>query len=218
MTPSFLKNLNYKFKNESLLTRALTHAGGLGPNNERLEFLGDRVLGLVVSQALLERFADENEGKIAKRLARLVSSEILAQVAKNIDLPANIIFYKNNLPAAEKDSLNVIADSLEALIAAIYLDAGLEQARKFIITYWQDFLQNNELPFDAKSALQEISQEKFALLPSYEILEKTGSEHSPKFKIRVSIKGFGMSEAVADSKKKAEKMAAEKLLEKIKNG
>ena len=186
------------------------------PDNERLEFLGDRVLGLVLAQTLLEKFKNDSEGQIAKRLAWLASAPVLANVAKNICLPENIIFYKENLPQAERESINVIADSMEALLAALYLDAGLELVKNFIVKNWADFLNKKDLPKDDKTELQEISQTKFNVLPVYEVVQKTGAEHAPNWEIKVSVGKFSAS-AEGENKKIAEKNAAAKLIKELKN-
>lgn len=215
MNELFLKNIAYTFKNDKLLALALTHSGGDMPDNERLEFLGDRVLGLVLAESLLEKFAEEAEGNIAKRLAWLASSEVLFKVAQNLGLPENIIFYKSDLPGHERKSVKVISDALEALIAALYLDGGFEVAKDFITRNWQSFLAQKELPYDAKSKLQEVSQEKFSKLPSYEVISKTGSDHQPHFVVQAKINEDLEALGEGDSKKSAEKMAAEKLLARI---
>lgn len=209
---------SHNFKDKALLTRALTHSSAAktaAASNERLEFLGDRVLNMLVAELLDKHFPKEREGDIAKRLTMLVCAPALAEVAEEIGLPEAVI-----LSAAEKNSggahkTNVIADALEALVAAIYQDGGLEAARAFVVRYWEKRLYSTaKPPQDSKSALQEWAQGLGHPLPLYEIVERSGPDHDPMFTIKVSVDGKH-AQGTGASKREAEKAAAEAMLQQI---
>lgn len=208
----------HAFSAPALLDMALTHASVVGAkhNNERLEFLGDRVLGLVTSELLYRSFPDEKEGPLAKRLTALVRRDALAQVAEKLSLGAYMRLSAGETKAGGVQKETILADAVEALIGAIYLDGGLEAARKFIHAHWETMLAaGGAPPEDAKTKLQEWAQAQGLPLPHYRVLSRTGADHSPVFEVEVKVEGNGSARASAASKRAAEKAAAQKLIETI---
>lgn len=214
-----LNVLGHRFDRQELLIEALTHpssTGGAGeeaPNYERLEFLGDRVLGLILADILLRRHEGEREGALARRHADLVRRETLAEVARNIELGAHIRFSKGERAAGGPENAAILSDCCEAVIAALYLDGGLETAARFIETQWAQLLaEAGEPPVDAKTELQEWAQERGLPLPVYRTVSSTGPAHNPTFSVEVSVEGLPSIAASGGSKQAAEKAAAELLL------
>ena len=210
--------IEYQFKNPALLHAALTHPSkwtksGRPSSYERLEFLGDRVLGLVIAETLLERFPKDAEGPLAKRLAGLVREEALARIAVNIDLVVSL-----NVAGDDSEcSPSMLADACEALIGAIYQDGGIEPARAFILKEWTGLLAENLLPpEDPKNALQEWVQARGMDLPMYEIIDQKGPAHAPHFTVQVSIAGYEPATGEGASRRAAEKQAALAMLEIVK--
>ena len=201
------------FKNKSLLRQALTLAHhGKTASYERLEFLGDRVLGLVVATMLYEQHPDEKEGILARRFTELVREETLADVAHSLSLPDLLITNEDEL----RQNQSILADVCEALLGALYLDQGLKAVQNFILPIWLPLMrQNKKAPKDAKSTLQEWAQKKGYALPQYTVLKKTGPDHAPAFEMMVSIPDVESAIGTGDSKKTAEQQAAQALLEKI---
>jgi len=205
-----MKILNYEFKNQELLDLALTQSGANADNNnERLEFIGDRVLGLSVAGLLYEMYPDETEGELARRHAMLVSTETLGGVAKELGLDKHI---KHGHMTAGR-IVHIMADAMEAVFGAIYLDSGFEVARDIIVEIWRELAaQDTVAPKDPKTALQELVQQSDnGNLPVYEYLEPTGASHNPVFNVRVSAMGKSATGS-GTSKKSASINAAEKLL------
>lgn len=197
-----------------LLKQALTlaHHGKTAPY-ERLEFLGDRVLGMAIADMLYQSFMDENEGELARRFTELVREETLAEVAVSLNLPDLIITKEKDL----RTNQSVLADVCEAVLGALYLDKGYDATRDFIVDFWTPLMQRNkQAPKDFKSTLQELAQKKNRGLPIYTVIKKTGLDHAPIFEISVEILGVGQTIGIGDSKKSAEQNAAEKLLEQLK--
>jgi len=202
--------LGYKFKDENLLKLAFTQSGvSADHNNERLEFIGDRVLGLAVAGLLYEMFPNEAEGELARRHAMLVSTQTLAQVASDIGLESHI--RHGHMTAGRIQ--HVLADAMEAVFGAIYIDAGFETVRDVIVSLWRDLAASEIVaPKDAKTALQEFVQKTHSgELPVYEYLPQTGPSHSPVFNASVTAMGQTATGSGA-SKKEASTAAAEKLL------
>jgi len=211
----FASRLGHQFSNPALLAQALTHRSAADPrrgmldSNERLEFLGDRVLALVMAEWLAERFPEEREGALGKRLSVLVAAETLAKVGEAIGLPAAL-----RVPPAEgrtglRGRVTVIADATEALIGALYLDAGLEVARNFIRREWSGFLEADLTPpMSAKSRLQEYTLGRAEGLPEYRLVSTTGPSHKPVFVVAVRAAGRE-AEGRGESKRAAEQAAAE---------
>ncbi len=207
------KILRYSFKRISLLERALTHKSLNNViNNEKLEFLGDRVLGLVISENLLEKYPDEKEGIIDKKFANLVNKKTCLQIAKRINLK-KFIFLGSSHKKLERSADKISSDCLEAIVGAIYLDGGLKSVEKFIFTFWAEYLLKSSVTLiDSKTKLQEFSLKKFKELPKYIFFKKTGPQHRPLFKTEVQIPNSKKIIGVGSSKKKAQQNAASKLL------
>ena len=208
--------INIKFSNTELLIKCITHKSYNNLiNNEKLEFLGDRVLGLVISKRLLEIYPDEKEGILDKKLASLVNKKKCFEIAKTLHLEKFVLVAdnKNNkIKIADK----IISDCCEALIGSIFLDKGLETAEQFILKLWKDDLKASSITFiDAKTKLQEFSLKKFKKLPIYKVLENTGPRHKPVFKVAVRLENSEFVAASGNSKKDAEQMAAQTFLKKV---
>ena len=216
----FEKKINYKFKNKSLIDLAFTHSSfknKINKNYERLEFLGDRVLSLVISEDLFLKYSNENEGALSKRLSDLVSKQKLLEVANEISIKEMLKidqFEKRNLKL--KKNISILSDVCEALIGAIYLDSDLENAKKFISKYWKKKISKNILPpQDPKSLLQEVAQKKGLNLPKYILKNKEGPPHNPRFEVEVFLKGIRKFSAIAKTIKIAEINAAKKMVDYI---
>ena len=210
------KKINVKFKNINILKKAITHKSYDSENNyEKLEFLGDRILGLVISKKLIELYKDEKEGVLDKKLASLVNKNKCLEVAKELDLDKYILV-GNKKNKKNKIENKIISDSVEALIAAIYYEKGIEFTENFILRIWKNYLNlSNVTIIDAKTKLQEYSLKKFKSLPVYKFISNTGLKHKPKFKIAVKLKDTKFYEGIGDSKKQAEQNAAQILLKNL---
>jgi ribonuclease-3 len=197
----------------------LTHASAARRGRagyERLEFLGDRVLGLIVAEALLERFPAEREGDIAKRHAQLVRRDSLAQVARALGLGRHLILSRGEEEAGARDNPGVLADALEAVIAALYLDAGLDAARRFVLAHWAPLMEADQRPpRDPKTALQEWAQGRGMARPVYTELACSGPPHAPVFTVEARLEGVEPVEATGRSKREAEQGAASGLLARL---
>jgi ribonuclease-3 len=214
------QRLGYNFNDMSLLDRALTHAsgtvrGGQG-NNERLEFLGDRVLGLVVAQNLYEQHDAVPEGELARMFNAMVRREMCTAVAKRLEIgPALQLAGKGKNRTVITD--NILGDACEALIAAIYLDGGLEAAAAFITANWREALEQAPgMRKDAKTVLQEWAAARSLPAPAYEITGQSGPDHEPLFTVRLDIKDREPAEGVAGSRRMAEQTAATNFLKREK--
>ena len=210
------KKIGINFKDKKLLIKSLTHKSFNSSNNyEKLEFLGDRVLGLIISKTLLEIFPEDKEGSLDKKLASLVNRKKCFEISKKLNLE-NFIVTGNTRYKKNKIEDKIISDACEALIGAIYLDQGLSSAEKFILKFWKSSLNLNiKDPVDAKTKLQEYSLKKYKTLPKYKLLSSTGPHHKPVFKIAVSIENSKICNASGYSKKDAEQKAAALILKKI---
>ena len=211
------KIIKHSFKNNALLLKSLTHKSFDNiNNNEKLEFLGDRVLGLVISQKLLEKFPDEKEGIIDKKFANLVNKKTCLLVAKKLNLKKFISLgasHKN----MEKSTEKIISDCLEAIVGAIYLDGGLKVTQSFILRIWEPYLDKSIITLiDSKTKLQEYSLKKFKELPKYIFHKKIGPQHNPLFKTEVQIPNSKKISGKGSSKKNAQQNAAAKLLKILK--
>ena len=216
--------LGHKFRQRCLLREAITHASlDLGERGtarfgyERLEFLGDRVLGLVVSEWLIERFPDEAEGSLARRHSSLISRDSLAEIATAIGLGQYLLLSSGEEGSGGRDNAAILADACEAVIAALYLDGGLEAARQFVRRAWQTAIERDPRPpQDPKTALQEWAQARGLPLPSYQTVSRRGPDHEPVFEVEVSVTGHEPAAAKGSSKRVAEKRAAAQLLKGLK--
>ena len=210
------KKINIKFKDLNYLKKSITHKSFNSENNyEKLEFLGDRILGFVISKKLIELYPLEKEGLLDKKLASLVNKNKCLEVAKTIGLDKFILVGNKNKKTKVENK--IIADSIEALIAAIYYDKGFEISEKFILTMWKNFINLSDLTIvDSKTKLQEYSLKKYKSLPLYKLISSSGPKHKPKFTMSVKLNNTKFFEGSGDSKKKAEQNAAKKLLDNIK--
>ena len=209
------KKINIKFKNKSLLIRSLTHKSfNKTNNNEKIEFLGDRVLGLVIAKKLLEIYPEEKEGILDKKFASLVNKKTCLQIGKNIELQDYIlIFNPKNRSISIEDK--VISDTCEALIGAIYLDKGFNITEKMILDLWKEKIKESVITqVDPKTKLQEFSLKKFKKLPTYRILSNTGPRHKPLIKVAVKLPNTKFYNGEGKSKKEAEQNAALLCLDK----
>lgn len=217
MASDLERNLGHVFGARTLLTRALTHASlRTADNNERLEFLGDRVLGLAVAALLYDRFPKEAEGALAKRHTALVQQSALSAIAQQIGVPDAVKLSDSERGAggARKDA--ILADALEALIAAVFLDAGYDAAQAVVEKLFAArVLDDATPPEDPKTRLQEWAQAQGLPLPVYEVTGQTGPDHAPLFRVGVRVQGQEYIEAEAASKRAAEKAAAAELLRRI---
>ena len=207
------KIIKYNFKKKTILEKAVTHKSfNNNINNEKLEFLGDRVLGLTISERLLEKYPDEKEGVIDKKFANLVNKKTCSLIAKKIDLKKFILLGSSHRKL-DRSSDKITSDCLEAIVGAIYLDGGFKFAKKFIHHFWEEYLlKSNITLIDSKTKLQEFSLKKFKVLPKYIFSKKTGPQHRPLFKTEVQIPNSKKVIGIGSSKKNAQQDAANKLL------
>lgn len=208
------ERLGYRFKDKDRLLKALTHSStGTGKNYERLEFLGDRVLGLVMAQLIFEEFPEEHEGDLAKRHAALVQGQTLARIAREIDLGEAMQLSDAERASGGADNDHILADGVEGVLGALYLDAGLEACQRVLKELFGDTLYVMvKPPQDPKTALQEWAQARALPLPNYELVGKEGPDHAPTFAVRVSVEGFPPWTCQGPSRRVTEKQAAGMLL------
>lgn len=213
------ERVGHQFKDVTLLRTALTHGsqalaqGEIG--YERLEFLGDRVLGLAIADMLYHRFRAEEEGDLAVRLNALVRAETCATVARELDMGAALRMTKGEEKAGARDRGSILADACEAVIAALYLDGGMPVARAFIETWWGPKLEAMKAPpRDPKTILQEWAQAQKKGLPRYDAVGRTGPDHAPEFEIELTVSGLPPVVAKGPSKRMAEQAAAEQMLKR----
>lgn len=221
----FARRLGYAFHDRRLLDEALTHRSaldrrggrsGFAHGNERLEFLGDRVLALVVAEMLQERFPKESEGALAKRHAALVRAEVLAEVAAELALGTALNISDSERASGGAAKPTILADACEALLGAIYKDGGLAPAAAFIRHHWTARLEAERVPpADAKTSLQEWAQSRGLPLPVYRELERRGPAHAPLFAVEVSVKDRQPASGEGRTKREAERAAAERLLAEL---
>lgn len=220
-TPDLVQQIEHvihvRFGNPDLLEQALTHASKKGvPNYERLEFLGDRVLGLVIADLLYAAFPNEKEGHLAKRHAALVQGTTLAEIAKEINLGRFIIVSDAESHYGGKNNENILADCMESLLGALYLDQGLDACTKIVKRLWdRRITMLTTPPQEPKTQLQEWAQQRGYPLPGYKIVARKGPDHAPVFTIEVQVKGHPGMRADGPSRRQAEKAAAALMLETI---
>ncbi|MEL7464100.1 MAG: ribonuclease III [Pseudomonadota bacterium] len=214
------ERLGHSFSDLGLLDEALTHPSATSParpHNQRLEFLGDRVLGLCIAEALVARFPEEAEGDLAPRLNELVRKETCAEVARAVGVDQALRLGKSEVKTGGKRKTAILGDAMEAVIAAIYLDGGETAARAFVMRQWGGRIdaQGAEAPRDAKTHLQEWAQGQSLKPPRYETVGRSGPDHAPVFRIAVSLQSGERAEGEARSKRAAEQEAAAKLVAEL---
>ena len=209
------RKIKIKFKNVSNLKKAITHKSYDSINNyEKLEFLGDRVLGLIITKKLLETYPYDKEGVLDKKLASLVNRNRCHEIGKTLNLDKYIFISKNK--NNNKIESKIISDCVEALIGAIYYEKGFNVTEKFILNAWKNLIKESKVTFvDSKTKLQEHSLKKFKTLPVYKLISITGLRHKPKFKIAVRLKDSKFIEGFGNSKKEAEQNAANLYLKNL---
>lgn len=228
------KRINYKFTNSGLLKSALTHSSTTSvakknnkssqsldqktdENNERLEFLGDRVLGLSISSLLIKLYPEDEEGDLARRYNHLVRRETCTEIAKDLNLGKYLILSLAEERSGGREKATILANAMEALLGAVFLDSGYEAADIIIKTFWQEKISKGvQVSLDAKTALQEWAQGQGFDLPIYSQVDRTGPDHNPIFETSVLVEGVGSASGKGNSKRIAEQMAAKNLLEKQK--
>ena len=211
------KKINIKFKNKDLLAQSLTHKSfDTNKNNEKIEFLGDRVLGLVLAKKLLDIYPEDKEGILDKKFASLVNKKTCLEIAKNINLDKFILtFNPNNKKIKIEDK--IVSDSCEALIGAIYLDKGLDVTERVILDLWKKNIKKSAVTqIDAKTKLQELTLKNFKRLPIYKLISSKGPRHKPSFKVGVKLPDTKYFISEGNSKKEAEQNAAKECLKSIK--
>ena len=215
----FLAGLDYSFADEAVLRRALRHASlDVEDDNEHLEFLGDRVLGLVIAEELLARYPREKEGDLARRQAELVSRRICAEIAAEVNLDAVIRCDPGQRGDGDAPARNILANGCEAVLGAVYLDGGLQAAAKVILALWRARLDaQTAAPVDAKTELQEWAMKRKHAMPASKIVSKTGPAHAPTFHVSVTVLGV-TAEGEGASRKLAEQAAAAKCLHALAEG
>lgn len=216
---AFQDRIGYSFGRPDLLVRAMTHssiASDTRPDNQRLEFLGDRVLGLVMAEVLMSGDRVAAEGQLAPRFNAMVRKETCADVARSVDLGGVLKLGKSEQVTGGRRKIALLGDGMEALIAAVYVDGGLDAARDLVLRLWGQRIENVETDArDAKTTLQEWAQAKKMPPPKYEVLDRSGPDHAPVFRISARLENGQTAEGEAPSKRNAEQAAARALLDKV---
>ena len=209
--------IKIKFKDKKLLTQSLTHKSfNKINNNEKLEFLGDRVLGFIISKEIIKTFPNDEEGVLDKKYANLVNKSTCYKIGKFLNIK-NYIIFGENYRSQKKSDEKIVSDTVEAIIGAIYQDQGLKEVEKFVIKNWKKYINMSEsAPIDSKSKLQEYSLKTFKQLPKYTLHKKTGPQHDPLFNVEVHVPKAKKMIASGSSKKIAQQRAAKKLLDFLK--
>lgn len=218
------KKLGYTFKNQEIIETALRHSSMCYSkhkkcnNYERLELLGDSVLSLIILDMLLKAYEDLSEGEIAKRKSNLVCSETLSQIAKNIGLGEYIIMTKGEEKLNGRSNQHILEDIMESIIGGIYVDSGLEEARKFVEKHWTELVkEQKDIQKDPKSRLQEWLQKHQYVIPEYKLVKEEGDDSQPTFTMKILVDDFPEFIEQGKTKKEAEKKLATKMIEYIKN-
>ena len=216
--------IGYRFQGRSLLVRALTHPSALGTedlarlSNQRLEFLGDRVLGLVIAERLMERYPTDREGDLAPKLNMLVNKGACAAAVQHLEISQFIIMASSEIASGGRERESTQGDMCEALIGAIYLDGGIKPARAFIERAWAPQLAKPMTGSkDAKNSLQEWAQQRGWALPEYQVTGRDGPDHAPEFEVTVTLQNGAAASASGPSKQEAQRAAAAALLSELEN-
>ena len=215
------RQIGYEFKDTGLLKQALTHRSAAKQHNERLEFLGDAVLGMIIARELYDKFPQVPEGKLTRMRSTLVKGDTLAELARESDVGELMNLGPGELKSGGHRRSSIIADAMEAIIGAIYLEAGLEQTEQVVLHLWKsgiNKLDPNEHPKDAKTRLQEFLQSRKLPLPVYEVVKITGKDHAQTFVVHCQVANLNSPlEGVGSSRRKAEQQAANLALETLMN-
>ncbi len=212
----FQDRLGYHFMNPEHLDRALTHSSKGTENYERLEFLGDRVLGLVIAEILYRCFPFEKEGALARRHSALACTETLAKIARDLDIPSVVIASSAELASGGHKQDNLLADCMEAIIGSIFIDKGYISCQEVITSLWGDRIYTlSQPPVDSKTALQEWAQARALPIPVYDVIERSGPDHAPQFRVRVTLKDIEPMEAMGTTRRAAEKIVAQMMLDSL---
>lgn len=220
-TDRLQRRLGYFFKDVSLLHQALTHRSYGHPHNERLEFLGDSILGFVIGEALFQRYPNAREGELTRLRSSLVKGETLAHLAQEFDLGTNLILGGGERKSGGHRRASILADAVEAIIGAIYLESGFSQCREIVLSWFADrldqvFINKPDHQKDPKTRLQEWLQSRKRPLPKYELVKAEGLSHEQEFTIRCELKNLAGAEiATGKNRKEAEQQVAERLLARL---
>ena len=205
--------IGHKPRDLKLMERAFSHSSAGPESYERLEFLGDRVLGLVIAGLLYERYPKEPEGKLSRRYNALVARETCAAIGRDLGIPSLVRLGRQAREDGANLSDNVVGDVVEALIGALLIDGGMDEARAFVLKAWAPYLEEQvRAPEHPKSALQELAAARGCKAPEYSVVSRTGAHHAPRFTVRVSVPALGEATAEGLSKQEAETAAAAALL------
>lgn len=208
--------VEHEFKDAALLKRALTHSSAGDDDNEQLEFLGDRILGFLISEMLVSQFPGENEGSLALKLNALVRMETCARVAAACGIDQALVLASSEERAGGRRKAAILGDACEAMIAALYLDGGIEASRRFVSTYWQPLMAEVQGDLrDPKNALQEWAQGRKLGTPVYRVTGRSGPDHAPRFVVEVSVSDFEPSTGEGNSLRAAEQAAAKALFARL---
>ncbi len=214
-----VRQLDYAFKDEALLVEALTHRSAASVNNERLEFLGDGILNFIIAARLFEQYPDMQEGDLSRLRASLVNKDSLADIARVLDLGQYIKLGSGELKSGGRRRDSILADAVEAVLGAVYIDSGFDTCRELILRLYADKLKNIpdvQTLKDPKTSLQELLQSRHYPLPAYTVLEVSGKAHNQMFKVECSIEGLGcITTAQGKSRRKAEQAAAKLAIEEL---
>lgn len=214
------KKINYSFKDQSLLITALTHRSYSKQNNERFEFLGDSILGITITEYLFKHFTDASEGQLSRMRSSLVKGDVLAQLSLDLDVSSVLLLGPGELKSGGNKRNSILADTLEAIFAAVYLDSTLQQAQQVVLTIYSSTLETLDIQTvhkDPKSQLQEWLQARQLPLPTYQLVETRGKDHEQEFVVECTVINFKQATVgSASSRRKAEQTAAQKMLEEIK--
>ncbi|WP_075185582.1 ribonuclease III [Teredinibacter haidensis] len=211
--------LGYQFKDDSLLLKALSHRSVGSHNNERLEFLGDSLLNFIIAEALFQKFPEVREGHLTRLRANLVKGDTLADIAKEFNLGEYLQLGEGELKSGGYRRASILADTVEAILGAIYLESGMDICAQTVLRWYDSRLRSvspDVSAKDSKTRLQEFMQERKKPLPKYEVLRCFGQSHSPEFEVSCDIgRGYAPTTAIAGSKRNAEQMAAEQMLQTL---